>query len=106
MRTTIATMMVAVLACPASAQVFSSGLPSGYVCMGMCSTAATPDGSITAVPTGSARVGYVTTHQSGNTANPLGIPSSTNGSQLYSTPFTGTAGQTLSFYFDYITSDG
>src|SRR3954469_6682139 len=96
-RSGLCAAVLVVMAFPARAQVFSSGLPAGYTCAGMCSTAATPDGSITPVPTGSARVGYVTTHQSGNPANPLGIPSSTNGSQLYSTPFTGTIGQTLSF---------
>lgn len=90
----------------AGAQVFNGGIPAGYTCTGTCGTATTPDGSIAAVPSGSSQVGYVTTAGSSNTTNPLGIGGSTNGSQLLSGPFTGTSGQTLSFFFDYITSDG
>ena len=38
--------------------------------------------------------------------NPLGVANSTNGSLLLSNPFTATAGQPLSFRFNYITTDG
>src|SRR3712207_7556354 len=38
--------------------------------------------------------------------DPLGIAGTTNGSVLRSSTFTPTAGQTLSFTFNYITSDG
>src|SRR5438128_188397 len=90
----------------AAAQVFNSGIPAGYTCNGVCGATPTPNGDVAASPTGSAKVGFVTTHQSGNPANPLGIAGSTNGSQLYSAAFTGTSGQTLSFWFDYVTTDG
>jgi hypothetical protein len=90
----------------AQAQVFNGGIPVGYVCAGTCSTTSTPNGSITAVPSGSSQVGYVTTNGSSNYANPLGISGSTNGSQLLSSPFVGTTGQNLSFFFNFITSDG
>jgi hypothetical protein len=36
----------------------------------------------------------------------LGVPSSTNGSTLLSNPFVATAGQALSFQFNYISTDG
>lgn len=94
------------LGATAQAQVFNGGIPAGYTCNGTCSTASTPDGSITAVPTGSSQVGYVTTTGSDNFANPLDIEASRNGSQLLSSPFVGTAGQNLSFFFNFITSDG
>jgi len=97
---------IVLLAPGAGAQVFNGGIPAGYICTGTCSTATTPDGSIAAVPSGSSQVGYVTTAGSSNYANPLDIAGTTNGSQLLSGPFTGTSGQTLSFFFDFITSDG
>jgi hypothetical protein len=106
MRAVTAAAGLILLGATAQAQVFNGGIPSGYTCNGTCSTATTPDGSIAAVPTGSSRVGYVTTTGSDNFANPLVIPGSTNGSQLLSSPFVGTAGQNLSFFFNFITSDG
>jgi hypothetical protein len=50
--------------------------------------------------------GYVTTDQSLNTLSLLGVPNSTNGSTLLSNPFAATAGQVLSFRFNYVTTDG
>lgn len=109
MRTT--SFVIAALALASSSaggQAFNSGIPAGYVCTpgGICGTTTMPAGDITPVPSGAARAGFVTTLQSSNMANPLGITDSKNGSQLYSSVFTGVTGQSLSFYFDFITSDG
>ena len=97
---------LALLGCSASvgAQAFNGGMPAGYTCAGNCSTS-TPNGDITPVPSGASRFGYVTTFQTGNHTDPFVI-GGTNGSVLASSAFTGLAGQTMSFYFDYITSDG
>jgi hypothetical protein len=90
---------------PAAGQVFNGGIPSGYTCVGSCGTSAA-NGSIPLAPGGGSQFGYVTTNGSGDSPNPLGISNSKNGSQLTSPIFTATAGQTLSFGFNYITSDG
>lgn len=97
---------IVLLAPSAQAQVFNGGIPADYTCTGVCGTATTPDGSIAAVPSGSSQVGYVTTTGSDNFTNPLGIGGTTNGSQLLSGPFVGTSGQSLSFFFNFITADG
>jgi hypothetical protein len=61
---------------------------------------------VTLAPGGGTAFGYVTTFGSTYTLNPLAVASSTNGSLLLSSPFTATAGQPLSFRFNYVTSDG
>lgn len=90
---------------PAGAQVFNSGLPAGYVCNGSCGTSAA-NGNITLAPGGGTQFAYVTTSGSSAYPNPLGISGTTNGSTLKSSTFTASSGQTLSFAFNYITSDG
>jgi hypothetical protein len=92
----------------ANAQVFNSGLPAGYTCNAAVSTAcgtSGASGSVTLAPGGGSQFGFVTT-AGGNVRNPLGISGTTNGTTLTSGSFTSTAGQTLSFAFNYITSDG
>lgn len=88
----------------AGAQVFDGGIPVGYTCLGTCATSAA-NGVVTLAPGGGSQFGYVTTNN-GITQNPLGIAGTTNGSVLRSSAFTSTSGQTLSFAFNYITSDG
>jgi hypothetical protein len=61
---------------------------------------------VTLAPGGGSAFGYVTTDGSTYTQDPLGVTNATNGSVLVSSPFTATAGQPLSFQFNYITSDG
>ncbi len=95
------------LACAAGtagAQVFDNGLPAGYTCTGTCATAA-PNGVVTAAPGGGARFGYITTFNA-PAQDPLGVDGTTNGSVLRSSAFTTNAGQSLSFAFNYVTSDG
>lgn len=88
----------------AQAQVFNGGIPSGYSCTGNCGTSSAA-GVVTLSPLGGSRFGYVSTTD-GVVANPLGIDGTTDGSILRSTTFSSTAGQALSFSFNYITTDG
>jgi hypothetical protein len=105
--------LVAVFLLPAAlgAQVFNGGLPAGYVCQGVPGAAGVcgvspASGVVTLAPGGGSQFGYVTTDGSEYRLNPLAVTSSTNGSLLLSSPFTATAGQALSFRFNYVTSDG
>ena len=91
-------------AAPAGAQVFNGGLPAGYTCVGTCATS-TANGNVTLAPSGGSQFGYVTT-LNGTEQDPLGIMGTTNGSLLRSSAFAATAGQQISFNFNYITSDG
>ncbi len=97
---------LAVSAAPAAAQVFNDGIPDGYTCLGSCGTSAA-NGVVTLAPGGGAQYGYVTTNGgTSSNINVLGITGTTNGSLLTSTGFTASAGQTLSFAFNFVTSDG
>lgn len=101
---------VAVTTAPVvGAQVFNVGIPAGYTCTAAnvsdaCGTSSA-SGSVTLAPGGGARFGFVTTN-GGNQRNPLAISGTTNGTTLTSNTFTSTAGQSLGFAFNYITSDG
>jgi hypothetical protein len=88
----------------AGAQVFNGGLPAGYTCTGTCATSGA-NGVVTLAPTGGTQFGYITT-ENAPVQNPLGINGTTNGSTLRSSAFVATAGQNVSFQFNYITSDG
>jgi hypothetical protein len=96
---------LALTTAPLSAQVFNGGIPAGYTCVGVCATSGA-DGSIPLAPGGGTKFAFVTTNASNETPNPLNIAGTTNGSQLTSSMFSATAGQKLSFAFNYITSDG
>jgi hypothetical protein len=97
------------LAGGASAQQFEGGIPAGWNCMGVCGTLGA-NGVVTASPTGASQYGYVTTAGSNNfDANLPGVGGTgnpTNGTILQSSAITIDAGSTLSFYFNYVTSDG
>ncbi len=88
----------------ARAQVFNSGIPSGFTCTGSCGVSGS-DGIVPLAPLGGTQFGWISS-VGGITIDPLGIPGTTNGSTLASSVFTATAGQVLSFRFNYITSDG
>ncbi len=82
---------------------------TGWTCTGNCGTSAA-DGVVTLSPfAGSTKYGWVSS-ASGVTG--LGLPgiggsgSATNGSRIRSGLFTANAGDDLSFYFNYVTSDG
>lgn len=101
----LAIVATALAAPPATAQVFNGGIPAGYTCVGTCGTSGA-NGDVPLAPGGGSQFGYVTTTGSNATPNPLNIAGTHNGSTLTSIPFTATAGQHISFGFNYITSDG
>ena len=93
----------------AHAQAFNGGLPAGFTCNAAspafaCGTS-TASGTLTLAPGGGSRFGWIST-SGGNSRNPLGITGTTNGTTLTSNVFSVTAGQSLGFSFNYITSDG
>ncbi len=89
----------------ATAQTFDAGLPSGWVVSGTAGTSGA-DGVVTLAPgAGSTAYGWVSTADSTATAG-YGLGEETNGSSLRSTTFAATAGDSLRFYFNYVTSDG
>lgn len=65
----------------------------------------TSNGDVTDSPMGNSYL-YVTTAGSTYMGAGLGIGSETNGSVLTTLSFTAEAGDTLSYYFNYVTSDG
>jgi hypothetical protein len=77
-------------------------------CVGNCGTDGA-DGVVTLSPTGNSSYGYVSTFGgatgAGEIAGQTGI-TSTDGSQLTSSVFTANAGDPLTLYFNFITSDG
>ncbi|MBA2669258.1 MAG: NF038132 family protein [Gemmatimonadetes bacterium] len=96
------------LAGGASAQQFNGGIPAGWNCIGTCGTLGA-NGVVTAPPVGGPQYGFVSTAGSNATANLPGVGGSgspTNGSLLRSSAISLNAGQNLSFYFNYVTSDG
>lgn len=78
-------------------------LPAGWTCSGNCGSLG-PDGVVTAPPTGST-YSWVSTN-GGMSGNNLGLGSDTNGSIAWSPVFSASAGDTLEFYFNYVTTDG
>jgi hypothetical protein len=77
--------------------------PASAQCVGNCGTG-TPNGVVTASPAGS-NYQYVST-ASGVLGLGLGLGSERTGSQLTTANFTATQGETLRFFFNYVTSDG
>ena len=87
----------------ASATAFDGGIPAGWTCTGNCGTLGA-NGDVTTSPEGG-NYGYVSTNGgiSGTTLSGVG---GTNGSKLSTSVFSANAGDSLQFYFNYITSDG
>ncbi len=83
--------------------IFDSGLPAGWNCTGTCGTAGA-DGDISESPIGGA-YGWVATTGGVDGVGLEGIEG-INGSVLTSSIFSAQAGDELSFFFNYVTSDG
>lgn len=89
----------------AMATAFDSGIPASWTCTGNCGTLGA-NGDVTTSPEGG-DYGWVSTAGGVSLgANDLNIGSETNGSLLRTGVFSATAGDSLEFYFNYITSDG
>lgn len=83
-------------------------IPAWWTCTGNCGTDGA-DGVVTLSPTGNSYYEWVSTNGgiSGVGALPSGaLGSETDGSTLATSVFSATAGTALSFYFNYVTSDG
>lgn len=77
-------------------------------CVGNCGAETSADGDVTLAP-GFSSFNYVSSYNgtTGGGNLPVGAPSnSTDGSTATTGAFTATAGETLQFYFNFITSDG
>src|SRR5262249_27076591 len=85
-----------------------SPIPAFWTCSGNCGTDGA-DGVVPLSPTGNAQYEWVST--SGGVTGVGVLPAGrqgneTDGSTLATPVFSATAGTTLNFYFDYVTSDG
>jgi hypothetical protein len=88
----------------------AEAIPVGWTCVGdsVCGTLG-PDGVVTAPPAFGPTYAYITTAGAtglNGAAVPLPTGQETNGSRLETGLFTLAAGDRLSFYFNYVTSDG
>lgn len=81
----------------------ASALPAGWTCNGNCGELGA-DGVVTTSPDGGNYLYVSTTNAPGQTG--LEIGSETNGSVLRSTTFAASAGDSLQYYFNYVTTDG
>lgn len=77
---------------------------SATTCVGTCGTLA-PNGVVTAPPGGS-NYDYVSTVNGVSGAGRINSVGGTNGSHFITDQFAAANGDTLSFYFNYVTSDG
>lgn len=95
-------LIVGALAIAAAAGASSA---SATTCIGACGTAGA-DGVVTLSPTGNATYHWISTN--GGTAGTasLGVANETNGSEFISNNFAAVSGDSLTFYFNYVTSDG
>ncbi len=99
---------LAFLATIAPAQQFNGGIPAGWPVSGTCG-ALGANGTVTLAPGGGTQYGFVSTAGGVTGVNLPGVGgrgSPTNGSKLPSTGFTASAGDVLSFNFNFVTSDG
>jgi hypothetical protein len=88
---------------------------STWTCLGQCGSSPA-DGDVTLSPLGNARYGYLTTAESAALhVSPLNISESggsgstftdTNGTLIRSAAFDAQAGDTVSAYFNYVSTDG
>ena len=99
-------VLVLLASCPKPA--FADTVPAGWTCVGNCGSSGA-DGVVPLSPTGNSSFQWVSTNQGliGVGILPTGaLGSETNGSTLATSLFSATAGDPLSFYFNYTSSDG
>lgn len=113
MKTLIAASVLATLPLASLAATTQGDVPSGWTYAGNAGSG-TADGDVTAAPTASGGYTYVSTAGGLKGVGSLpgigsggpGTGSPTNGSTLTTSSFAATAGETLEFYFNFVTSDG
>jgi len=93
----------------AAAPADAAPIPAGWLCSGNCGTSG-PDGVVTSPPSLGPNYQYITTAGQPNlgVANPgsLGLGGERSGSRLDTSVFTVASGDSLGFFFNYVTSDG
>ena len=97
----------------AIATAFDGGIPVGWTCTGNCGTgsASVTGGVVTTSPEGGS-YGWVASNTGVTGLGLPAIPSDSNGnnatdgSRLHTSVFFANAGDTLHFYFNFVTSDG
>lgn len=92
----------------AAACVFASVFSGSAVaasCIGNCGTASGPDGDVIAPP-GGGTYNWISTYGGVTGAGQYAGTGGENGTLLTSSAFSATAGQTLQYFFNYVTSDG
>lgn len=108
-RTLTTAAVLGALAVPVSAATIQGDLPTGWVGVGNAGSG-TPDGDIGAAPTTSGNYTYVSTDGGvggvGSLSGVGGDGDPTDGSTLTTSIFSAAAGDTLQFFFNYLTSDG
>lgn len=80
-------------------------IPAGWSCVGNCGTEGA-NGVVTLSPFGSPAYEWVSTNDGINGVGQIGGAGGVDGSMLTTPLFTAAAGDVLSFYFNYVTSDG
>jgi PEP-CTERM motif len=107
MKLIVLVLTMGLLSCLAEAAA-ADGIPSGWTCSGNCGSSGA-DGVVTLSPTGNGSYQWASTNNGidGVGVLPTGaIGTETNGSTLATSVFSVSAGTPLSFYFNYVTSDG
>ena len=74
-------------------------------CIGSCGVITGANGDVTAAP-GGLSYSWISTNRGVTSAGQIGPAGGTNGSSLTTTAFVAANGQTLSFNFNFVTSDG
>lgn len=108
MRTNLKLLLSALIIAAAGVSSQAVALPTGWTCIGTCGDLAGPNGVVGSPPVGGPGYSYITTAGGpvlGSTEH-LNLGSETNGSIALSPLFTAAAGDSLEFYFNFVTSDG
>lgn len=104
-----AALVTTALALPAMAATVPGSVPAGWTAVGHAGSG-TADGDVVAAPYGNGSYTYVSTvNGTGGVGSLPGVGGSgspTDGSTLTTSVFSAAAGDSLSFFFNYVTSDG
>jgi hypothetical protein len=107
MKLIVLVLTMGLLGCLAETAAADS-IPSGWTCSGNCGSSGA-DGVVTLSPTGNSSYQWASTANGLNGVGVLptgALGMETNGSTLATSVFSANAGTALSFYFNYVTSDG
>lgn len=98
-------MALAVVAAFALMGGRAEAIPAGWTCTGSCGTSGA-NGVVTLPPNGASSYDWISTNNGLTGVGEISSVGGKNGTLLKSNLFSATAGTTLQFYFNYVTSDG